>query len=155
MEISVAASVIGGLLVVGILYFVPRWIAPLVGSVAFTSLKINGTWLNEFVTPSGSEHRCTLELRQWWRRLSGTLTVTKKRKDKGEPEVKKFKVKGSIEDRFVILEMRNESKKQIGARVDLLEVVHGGGKMLGRGVWYSTSASEIQSQDFVWVQPGA
>ena len=152
---NIVVSIIGSVILYGLIEIIKLWIIPGIRNQFDASLKVAGTWTNEFVTSSKNEHKLTIELHQKWRKLAGNLKVIKKNLNTGDTEVKEFSLTGSIKDRFVILSMRNAKQTDIGVRVDLLEIIGDGGEMRGHGAWYSVTKKVIQNRDFIWLKSKA
>jgi hypothetical protein len=147
---GVLASIVGGIILCLITFVLTRTFIPYLLFTLSHETDLSGNWYSHMVTPAGNPHDLTLELRQRFRRLKGTISVTKHISSTGQTEFKLFAVRGHVRDRFVTLAARNTDKRAIGVYVVLVEVLGDARLMKGRCLWYSVTNKTVEQSDCEW-----
>lgn len=76
--------------------------------------------------------------------------LTKNSSQDVETQLKSYKLKGELKDRFLTLTGRNTDNKSLGVNAILLEVIGDGKTMKGFSSRYSITSKEIKSHQIQW-----
>ena len=145
---NIVIGILTGIITTAILYLISRmfvdWLMPWYRSVKYTGIDVSGVWETKQDFESSTEYSL-LNLTQKADKLSGLWTISITQNGSDENEIKTFKIKGTIEDRFALLTSKNTDQRQIGLGTMLLEAVGNGFELTGCETWYSVDGKEIKA----------
>jgi hypothetical protein len=148
--LSVFLGAVSGILTTALIYVISKmfvdWFLPWYRSFTYEGIDVSGEWETKTEFDSSFENSF-MEIKQKANTLDGLLTVIVSDKDSTEKKVGVFTVNGSIKDRFIILTVINNDKKQIGVGTMLIEAVGNGYELEGCETWYSVENKKIKAAD--------
>ena len=148
--ISVFLGAVSGIFTTAVVYIIHKmlteWFMPWYRTYKYKGLDVSGEWETNAEFDINFENSY-MELIQKAHNLSGVLTVIVSKKDSTKKKIGVFTVKGTIEDRFMLISVLNNDKKQIGVGTMLIEAVGNGYELKGCETWYSVENKKIEAAD--------
>jgi hypothetical protein len=150
---SIVVGVISGLLTSAIVYLFigifHKIIKPWYQDIIYKGIRIDGEWtLQRKFENSNILQDELMELKQHANAVTGTRTIIKRFPNNDVSELKIFKIKGKIIDRFVSISSENINNRKIGISSGLFEVCKGGDALIGSENWFDVGADKVLS-DYV------
>lgn len=140
--IGVLSGVIASVLFFALGRIYQKILVPWFEERIYKGINVEGVWQLEHIDYT-HHRRITLELTQHAQKLSGTSIHIATSETATGDRLRRYRINGRIQDRFLLLSGEPSDSSRIGAVTFLLEVVGDGQVMEGFSTAYSTVTSQV------------
>lgn len=160
--IAVVAGVFAGVLANLATNIFVTVLVPAYRDYVYRGVRVDGDWVVRNIgTPSDGRSltdswQLSVRLTQKAYRLSGAATALRAAPDReGAVDILHYNVEGTVQDRFVIVQMRTLDRNRIAHSAFHLEIVGDGNMMRGHRTFYGLIMNQIRSIRSEWSRHGA
>ncbi len=154
--LNIAISVIAGILtyvIIGILKkMFDAILLPWYQSKVYKGLDISGIWFESHNYEGLITQESEIKIIQTAHKISGTITLAKKKEDNEIIEIKNFRFDGEFYNNFLNIACWNENKQQIGTHNYLMTVERDGKEMDGFKTYFDIGMRKIRAVEIFWAR---
>lgn len=127
-------------------------IVPWYQAKIYKGLDISGIWIENHNYEGLLTQKSEIKIKQNAHKISGTITLAKKKDDNEIIEIKNFRFEGEFFNNFLNIACWNENKQQVGTHNYLMSVERDGKEMDGFKTYFDIGMRKIRAEEMFWVR---